>query len=257
MRTHSRDEANAVIGHGGTVAGDRPARPRSAPGLRGRRVLPHRRAALPGHRALRRFPATRERHRHGPGLRRRLRRRRRGRLRGEAGFLRLGRRGAGGRLPGRAQSRPRLGPGPRRRPVPGGGDHRRIWRHGPRPPPGHPRPGAPAAPVTPSAPGAPTSGSCPSTTPSSAATSPSPACSPGWTSPGPWPANRWGTATCCPTCACSEGRFLDGMTPAELPRPVEIVPTDGLSLRRALEAGPVAVAAAHEAPVPVALGQSR
>ncbi len=33
----------------------------------------------------------------------------------------------------------------------------------------------------------------------------------------------------------SEGRFLDGTTPAELPRPVEIIATDGASLRRALE----------------------
>jgi hypothetical protein len=39
-----------------------------------------------------------------------------------------------------------------------------------------------------------------------------------------------------PDVCLSEGRFLDGMTPAELPRAVEIVPADGLSLRRALEA---------------------
>lgn len=38
-----------------------------------------------------------------------------------------------------------------------------------------------------------------------------------------------------PDVCLSGGRFLDGMTPADLPRPVEIVPTDGLSLRRALE----------------------
>ncbi|HRW39803.1 MAG TPA: DUF512 domain-containing protein, partial [Aquihabitans sp.] len=34
----------------------------------------------------------------------------------------------------------------------------------------------------------------------------------------------------------SGGRFLDGTTPDDLPRPVEIVPTDGAALRRALEA---------------------
>jgi putative radical SAM enzyme (TIGR03279 family) len=38
-----------------------------------------------------------------------------------------------------------------------------------------------------------------------------------------------------PDVCLSEGRFLDGTTPAELPRPVEIVATDGIALRRALE----------------------
>ncbi|MCC6435595.1 MAG: DUF512 domain-containing protein [Acidimicrobiales bacterium] len=38
-----------------------------------------------------------------------------------------------------------------------------------------------------------------------------------------------------PDVCLSEGRFLDGTTPADLVRPVEIVPTDGASLRRALE----------------------
>jgi putative radical SAM enzyme (TIGR03279 family) len=40
-----------------------------------------------------------------------------------------------------------------------------------------------------------------------------------------------------PDVCLSEGRFLDGAVPADLPRPVEIVPTDGRSLRRALESG--------------------
>jgi len=31
------------------------------------------------------------------------------------------------------------------------------------------------------------------------------------------------------------GVFLDGTSPADLPRPVEIIPTDGISLRNALE----------------------
>ncbi len=39
-----------------------------------------------------------------------------------------------------------------------------------------------------------------------------------------------------PDVCLSEGRFLDGLTVADLPRPVEIVPTDGISLRRALGA---------------------
>jgi NifB/MoaA-like Fe-S oxidoreductase len=38
-----------------------------------------------------------------------------------------------------------------------------------------------------------------------------------------------------PDVCLTDGRFLDGLTPADLPRPVEIVPTDGRALRRALE----------------------
>ena len=38
-----------------------------------------------------------------------------------------------------------------------------------------------------------------------------------------------------PDACLNEGRFLDGLTLADLPRPVEVVPTDGRSLRRALD----------------------
>ncbi len=38
-----------------------------------------------------------------------------------------------------------------------------------------------------------------------------------------------------PDVCLSNGLFLDGTSPADLPRPVEIVATDGVSLRRALE----------------------
>jgi len=37
-----------------------------------------------------------------------------------------------------------------------------------------------------------------------------------------------------PDVCLSGGRFLDGMTPDQLPRPVEIIPTDGVALRDAL-----------------------
>ncbi len=37
-----------------------------------------------------------------------------------------------------------------------------------------------------------------------------------------------------PDVCLSEGRFLDGSRPEDLPRPVEVVPTDGVALRRAL-----------------------
>ena len=52
-----------------------------------------------------------------------------------------------------------------------------------------------------------------------------------------WPASPRATATCCPTCACRSGRFLDGTTPDDLPRPVEVVATDGVALRAALGRG--------------------
>jgi hypothetical protein len=38
-----------------------------------------------------------------------------------------------------------------------------------------------------------------------------------------------------PDVCLSGGVFIDGLSPADLPRPVEIVPADGSSLRRALE----------------------
>jgi putative radical SAM enzyme (TIGR03279 family) len=59
-----------------------------------------------------------------------------------------------------------------------------------------------------------------------------------------------------PDSCLSEGRFLDDLTVADLPRPVEIVPTDGLSLRRALEGGPQGGRATPER-VPVTLGALR
>jgi putative radical SAM enzyme (TIGR03279 family) len=59
-----------------------------------------------------------------------------------------------------------------------------------------------------------------------------------------------------PDSCLSEGRFLDDLTPADLPRAVEVVPTDGLSLRRALEA-PTGPRTVDPARVPVTLGSSR
>ena len=38
-----------------------------------------------------------------------------------------------------------------------------------------------------------------------------------------------------PDACLNEGRFLDGLTLADMPRPVEVVPCDGASLRRALD----------------------
>ena len=39
-----------------------------------------------------------------------------------------------------------------------------------------------------------------------------------------------------PDVCLSDGRFLDGLTPADLPHLVEVVATDGIALRRALDA---------------------
>ena len=38
-----------------------------------------------------------------------------------------------------------------------------------------------------------------------------------------------------PDACLNEGRFLDGLTLADLPCPVEVVPSDGASLRKALD----------------------
>ncbi|MFW2382773.1 MAG: DUF512 domain-containing protein, partial [Acidimicrobiales bacterium] len=38
-----------------------------------------------------------------------------------------------------------------------------------------------------------------------------------------------------PDVCLSNGRFLDGLNPSDLPRPVEIVPTNGIALRQALD----------------------
>jgi putative radical SAM enzyme (TIGR03279 family) len=59
-----------------------------------------------------------------------------------------------------------------------------------------------------------------------------------------------------PDACLSEGRFLDDLTVADLPRPVEVVATDGLSLRAALQR-PTAPGDAPARAVPVALGSSR
>jgi putative radical SAM enzyme (TIGR03279 family) len=63
-----------------------------------------------------------------------------------------------------------------------------------------------------------------------------------------------------PDSCLSEGRFLDGLTLAELPLPVEVVPADGLSLRRALgsgSTGPPADRTSVPERVPVTIGAAR
>ncbi|MHB8680976.1 MAG: DUF512 domain-containing protein, partial [Acidimicrobiales bacterium] len=57
-----------------------------------------------------------------------------------------------------------------------------------------------------------------------------------------------------PDVCLSEGRFLDGTTLAELPRAVEVVGSDGLSLRRALDAESPEPTR-HEQPVAISIGR--
>jgi NifB/MoaA-like Fe-S oxidoreductase len=61
-----------------------------------------------------------------------------------------------------------------------------------------------------------------------------------------------------PDACLSQGRFLDDLTVDDLPHPVEVVATDGLSLRRALD-GPAPGTPSRERPtrVPVSMGASR
>ena len=51
-----------------------------------------------------------------------------------------------------------------------------------------------------------------------------------------------------PDVCLSRGVFLDGTSPADLPRPVEVVPTDGTALRAALERGTRPTPIRNEAP---------
>ena len=52
--------------------------------------------------------------------------------------------------------------------------------------------------------------------------------------PGPGRRSPRAIATCCPTCACPGAASSTALTPDDLPRPVEIVATDGIALREAL-----------------------
>ena len=82
---------------------------------------------------------------------------------------------------------------------------------------------------------APTCASCPSPTSSSAATPRVTGLMVGADLARVLAAEPAGHRYLLPDVCLSEGRFLDGTTPADLPRPVEIVATDGIALRRALE----------------------
>jgi hypothetical protein len=62
-----------------------------------------------------------------------------------------------------------------------------------------------------------------------------------------------------PDVCLSQGRFLDGLGLDDLPHPVEVVPCDGLSLRRALESDPMSLfgAGPESVRVPIVLQGAR
>ena len=55
-----------------------------------------------------------------------------------------------------------------------------------------------------------------------------------------------GSRCLLPDACLNEGRFLDGLTLADLPRQVEVVPTEGGSLRVALDGTSFRPAARHD-----------
>ena len=242
MRPHTPSRGRGRGRRGARLAGPLPHGARASPRVRRRRVLPARRSAVPRTGGLRGLPDARGRRRDGPHLRARVHRRGRGGHGRGHRLLRLGRRRPARGLPGAAH---RLGG-----PDPAGRSP--VVRPGPpqarAPPRWHSRRGA--APRWPSSPAptaprcsvrsspasvATTCGSSPSRTSSSVATPGSPVCSTGPISSRVLADQPAGHRYLLPDVCLSQGRFLDGTTPEELPRPVEVVPTDGIALRAALE----------------------
>ena len=220
MRPHTPAEARRGARHDRARGRTRlPRRARSPDGLRGRRVLPPGRPAVPRRRRVRGLPAARERHRHG---RARSTAEVRAALAGRAGRRASG--PAPGSSPGSTARRPtgyraprdraRCARGPRRVATSAARRvaiaHRRVRRRG-----CSRRSLAGARPRT----RAPSAARCRSATGSSAATSPSPACSTGAdVAAALGDRARGAPRTCCPTSCCREGRFLDG-TAARRPAP--------------------------------------
>ena len=236
MRPHTTAEAQAVVDIVHVWQSRFAGRARSPLGVRLRRVLPPRGTRVPAARRVRRLPPARERHRHGAHLRSRARgraRRRRGRAdRYAVRLLRGGRRRARRGLPRRARrwrERSRReqhrAAAPDARGMPA--DRHRHRRDGRA---RCSRRSCPRSART----RAPRSASSPSRTVSSAATSASPVCSPAPTSRPRSADQPAGDRYLLPDVMLSRGAFLDGETVAVLPRPVEVVATDGASLVRAV-----------------------
>ena len=227
MRPHTVAEAAAVVDcvedwQDVFLPGARPpAR------VRGRRVLPAGRAALPGAGGLRGLRDARGRRRHGPHPRAGAVRAE-GRRHRQAGRVLLV-----GRLVELRRRRLRALPRrPRhRRPAAAGapvaaGAGRHPHRHLRRP-----GAGAAARPARPRR-RAGRAGRQPVLRRHHRA---SPACWWGRTSPAPSPPSPSGHRYLLPDVCLSNGRFLDGTGPEDLPRPVEVIATDGHALREALD----------------------
>ena len=226
MRPHTRAEAEAVVDAVDELAGHLPRRPRPPAGVRRRRVLPAGRPAVPGRRRLRGLPDARGRHRHGPHVRARVRRRGR----------RADRACRAASSPGSTARRPRA-TAPR---DPAGDTAWRASTPSLDPPPAAAarRPSSPATygarvlrAAAGRASGAPTSASSRSRNEffggNTAVTGLMVGADLARVLADEPPGHRY----LLPDVCLSEGRFLDGTTPADLPRPVEIVATDGIALR--------------------------
>ena len=217
------------------LAGRVPGHARPADGVRRRRVLPDGRPPVPRAGALRRVPDARGRHRHGPHVRGRVPRRQHTATGVQRGLLRLRRRTAEPGLLHRT-ARPAA-----TWPTRSSGGNRTPARCRCRPVGRHRSACSPANWARAS-----------SARSSSRSIAPTSACSPvaneffggntgvtglmtGEDVSRVLAAQPEGHRYLLPdVCLSDEGRFLDGVTVDQLPRPVEIVPTDGISLRNAL-----------------------
>ena len=130
---------------------------------------------------------------------------------------------------------------------------RRARRAGRRSSPASTAPGSSRRSSTASA--APTSASSRCATSSSAATSASPACWSARTSPGCWPTSPRATATCCPTSASPRAASSTASRLADLPRPVEVVATDGIALRARPRTSSRGMSAVASTPVVAIVGR--
>ena len=257
MRAHTPEEAAFVVDAVEAAQSVFLAALGRPDGPRRRRVLPAGRPTLPRRRGLRGLHHARGRHRHGPGLRAGVPGRRRRRHRRAARLLLVGRRCPCGRLPGPAGRT--------------GGCGLRCLRR--RPGPGRCPAPAPDRPVgTPVALGARADAPVGILTGTYGAAVLEPLVAgldrddvrviP--------VENRFfggnigvtglmvgedlarvlaeqpaGHRYLLPDVCLSRGVFLDGTSPSDLPRPVEVVPTDGIALRRSLQVRPHRTGAGH------------
>ena len=216
------------------LAGRLPRRPRPPAGPCRRRVLPDGRPAVPCGGRLRGLPDARGRDRHGPHVRARVPRSGRLTPPGSGGASSPRSMPAAARPPTPLPPNPAAYTGLRAAPTVAGRAAAASPRPGRDPDRRARRPGRRARWSTRSA--ATTCASSPSATSSSAATPGVTGLLTGADLTRVLAAEPAGHRYLLPdVCLSDDGRFLDGGTVDDLPRPVEVVATDGHALRRALE----------------------